>query len=100
MKISLNHFQHGRLKIRTTEEQKALKEKEQKKKLVTYQLGMQKIFSSRNESSFDPECLSICTQLLVVNPDVYTLWNYRKEVILRQIENRYVSIFLVLSKSK
>lgn len=76
------------MKIRTTEEQNVLKQKEQQKKLVAYQMGMQKIISSRNEDSYDPASLSMCTQLLIVNPDVYTLWNYRKEVILIEIEKR------------
>lgn len=48
-------------------------------------MGMKKILASRTNDSYDPECLSICTQLLVVNPDIYTLWNYRKEVILMEI---------------
>ncbi|CAG9814069.1 unnamed protein product [Phaedon cochleariae] len=73
---------HGRLKIRTSEDQKLRKQKEQQKKLAAYHMGTEKILSSRKQDTYDPESISICTQILVVNPDIYTLWNYRKEVIL------------------
>ncbi|CAH1284744.1 unnamed protein product [Diabrotica balteata] len=77
---------HGRLKVRTSEEQKALKQKEQQKKLVAYHLGMNKILSTRNKDSYEPESLQISSQILIANPDVYTLWNYRKEIILMEIK--------------
>nr|CAH7764684.1 unnamed protein product [Callosobruchus chinensis] len=79
-------FSHGRLKVRTSEEQKALKEKEHQKKLVAYQAGIDQILSSRKPDSYDPECFALSTQLLMANADIYTLWNYRKEVILIEKE--------------
>ncbi|KAL1513317.1 hypothetical protein ABEB36_002739 [Hypothenemus hampei] len=75
---------HGRLKVKTTEEQKAEKHREQQKKLVAYRMGMKKIALSRSSDSYDPESFAISAQLLCVNPDIYTLWNYRKEVALLQ----------------
>ncbi|KAJ8926746.1 hypothetical protein NQ314_020863 [Rhamnusium bicolor] len=86
---------HGRIKVRTTEEQKALKHKEQQKKLTAYRMGMQQILSTRKEDNYDPVSLDICTQLLSVNPDIYTLWNYRKEAILIEIEKRSVKLLMV-----
>ncbi|CAH1108505.1 unnamed protein product [Psylliodes chrysocephalus] len=77
---------HGRLKVRTSEEQKALKQKEQQKKLLAYHMGMEKILSTRKKDSYDLESLQISASILSSNPDVYTLWNYRKEVILMKIE--------------
>ncbi|KAK4879472.1 hypothetical protein RN001_007618 [Aquatica leii] len=62
---------HGRLKVRTTEEQQLLKRKEQQKKLIAYRMGMKQILDSRKP----------------VNPDIYTLWNYRKEVALLEINS-------------
>lgn len=73
---------HGRLKVRTTEEQRFQKEKEHKRKLQAYRDGMDKILSSRNENTFDESSLSLSGQILCSNPDIYTLWNYRKEVVL------------------
>ncbi|XP_023025898.2 rab geranylgeranyltransferase subunit alpha isoform X1 [Leptinotarsa decemlineata] len=77
---------HGRIKVRTSEEQKALKQKEQQKKLAAYQMGMSQILETREKNSYVPSSFSLCTQLLASNPDIYTLWNYRKEVILMEIE--------------
>ncbi|KAF2904668.1 hypothetical protein ILUMI_01510 [Ignelater luminosus] len=77
---------HGRVKVRTSEEQQLLKQKEQQKKLIAYRLGMKQILQSRKPDSYDPECLGICAQLLIINPDIYTLWNYRKEVVLLEIK--------------
>lgn len=73
---------HGRLKVKSTEVQKEEKRKEQQKKLTAYRMGMKKILSSRKSDSYDAESFAIASQLLFVNPDIYTLWNYRKEVIL------------------
>jgi len=78
---------HGRLKVRTTEEQRLLKQKEQQKKLMAYRLGMKQILHSRKPDSYDPESFAICAQLLAINPDIYTLWNYRKEVVLLELKN-------------
>lgn len=77
---------HGRVKVRTSEEQRLLKEKEQQKKLAAYKMGMKHIASTRNKTTYDPESFSICTQILNLNPHIYTLWNYRKEVILIEKE--------------
>ncbi|GJQ70123.1 hypothetical protein Trydic_g22593 [Trypoxylus dichotomus] len=77
---------HGRLKVRTTEEQKLLKQKEQQKKLKAYRYAMNQVFLTRKDVPYNKDSLILCAQILTVNPDVYTLWNYRKEVILQQIE--------------
>lgn len=79
---------HGRLKVRTTEEQKLLKEKENNKKLGLYKKGMTFILGSRRKDSYDEEAFKLSTQILQNNPHVYTLWNYRKEVLLIEIERR------------
>jgi geranylgeranyl transferase type-2 subunit alpha len=77
---------HGRIKVRTSEEQKLQKHKEQQKKLAAYRMGMKQILSTRNKDTYDQSSLVLSAQLLVVNPDIYTLWNYRKEVTLMEIK--------------
>jgi geranylgeranyl transferase type-2 subunit alpha len=79
---------HGRIKVRTSEEQKLQKHKEQQKKLAAYRMGMKQILSTRNKDTYDQSSLVLSAQLLVVNPDIYTLWNYRKEVTLMEIKER------------
>ncbi|KAI4465028.1 protein farnesyltransferase alpha subunit/rab geranylgeranyl transferase alpha subunit [Holotrichia oblita] len=80
------YFKHGRLKVRSTEEQKLLKQKEQQEKLKAYRYAMNQVAATRKEYPFNKHSLMLCAQVLTVNPDVYTLWNYRKEVVLQQIE--------------
>jgi len=80
---------HGRLKVKSTEEQKAEKQKEQQKKLTIYRMGMKKILSTRQDVTYDTESFAISSQLLCVNPDIYTLWNYRKEVLLIEEKEWY-----------
>lgn len=50
---------------------------------------MQFILSTRKEDSYDDKALTKSAFLLTQNPDIYTLWNYRKEVILMKIKERY-----------
>jgi hypothetical protein len=51
-------------------------------------MGMKQILSTRNKDTYDQSSLVLSAQLLVVNPDIYTLWNYRKEVTLMEIKER------------
>ncbi|XP_022919133.1 geranylgeranyl transferase type-2 subunit alpha [Onthophagus taurus] len=77
---------HGRLKVRTTEQQKLLKQKEQQKKLAAYKHVMNQVSLNRKSVPYHVETYSLCAQILQSNPDVYTLWNYRKEVVLQQLQ--------------
>ncbi|CAH0603116.1 unnamed protein product [Chrysodeixis includens] len=73
---------HGRVKVRTTEEEKARKEKERQEKLKVFKHAMQKIFHKRKESELDKELLELTGKVLSSNPDIYTLWNIRREILI------------------
>lgn len=75
--------------MRTTEEQQLQKHKEQQKKLAAYRQGFKQILSTRNKDDYDSNSLMLSAQILVVNPDIYTLWNFRKEATLMEVESRY-----------
>ncbi|RZF34884.1 hypothetical protein LSTR_LSTR012881 [Laodelphax striatellus] len=79
---------HGRVKVRTTEEQKELERKEREKKVKVYKAAIQKVFAKRKNNELDDEGLEITGQILLSNPDIYTLWNYRKEIVLHYKEIR------------
>lgn len=82
-------MQHGVLKVRTTEEQRLKKKKEQEKKLAAYHQSVKQILNARAEGLYDTKNLQLCALVLSSNPDVYTLWNYRKEAVLLEIKAKY-----------
>ncbi|BFZ13256.1 hypothetical protein BsWGS_16295 [Bradybaena similaris] len=73
---------HGRLKVKSTAEQLEAKLKEREKKLQLYNAATSKIFSKKKNGELDEELLLASAEVLAVNPDFYTLWNYRKETFL------------------
>jgi len=81
------------LKVRTSAEEAARKKKEQEQKVIAYRAGMGKIFAKRAANEFDQEMLELTGKILCVNPDIYTLWNIRKECILKMIENDRLYLF-------
>ncbi|XP_065364443.1 geranylgeranyl transferase type-2 subunit alpha [Calliphora vicina] len=76
---------HGRLKVRTTEEERERKKKEQALKVKAYKAAMGKIMSKRKNLEYDDEMLMYTTPILQRNPDVSTLWNIRRECILAKV---------------
>ncbi|XP_026757236.2 geranylgeranyl transferase type-2 subunit alpha [Galleria mellonella] len=72
---------HGRVKVRTTEEEKARKEKEKQEKLKVFKHAMQKIWDKRKKEELDLELMELTGKVLTSNPDIYTLWNIRREIL-------------------
>lgn len=74
---------HGRLKVRTSAEEAIRKKKEQDLKAKAYRNGMDKIFALRSKNCLDQNLLELTGKILSVNPDLSTLWNIRRECILK-----------------
>lgn len=74
---------HGRLKVRTSAEEAARKKKEQDLKAKAYRNGMSRICDLRLSENFWNELLELTGKILSVNPDITTLWNIRRECILK-----------------
>ena len=79
--ISFSNRMHGRVKIRTSEEQAAAKKLEREKKIKKFQNVTNEIYTKREADSLDEELLKLTETLLAWNPDHYTIWNIRREVI-------------------
>ncbi|XP_061389952.1 geranylgeranyl transferase type-2 subunit alpha-like [Musca vetustissima] len=77
---------HGRLKVRTTEEERERKKKEQALKVKAYKAATAKISVKRQNHEYDDEMLAYTTPILQRNPDVSTLWNIRRECILAKMK--------------
>lgn len=76
---------HGRLKVKTSEEQAEAKRLEREQKLKLYQSATQAVFQKRQAGELDESVLELTSQILGANPDFATLWNCRREV-LQQLE--------------
>ncbi|XP_061192641.1 geranylgeranyl transferase type-2 subunit alpha-like [Saccostrea echinata] len=83
-----NLEKHGRLKVKTTAQQEEAKRKEREQKLKLYNAATSAAFKKRLNGEFDEEGLKITGEILSVNPDFYSLWNYRKEIFLFMKENK------------
>ncbi|XP_024946850.1 geranylgeranyl transferase type-2 subunit alpha [Cephus cinctus] len=70
---------HGRVKVRTTAEQEEIKKVERAKKVAEYKAGMNLVFQKRRDKIYDDELLLVTERIVVKNPDIYTLWNIRRE---------------------
>ena len=82
---------HGRLKVKSTEQQKAEEEAKRDDKLKTYQYAMGKILENRetwkNSAAGETpnEAWKMTAGVLMANPDIYTLWAIRKENIEKEV---------------
>ncbi|XP_052836033.1 geranylgeranyl transferase type-2 subunit alpha [Drosophila gunungcola] len=76
---------HGRVKVRTTEEERERKKKEQALKVRAYRAAMGRIQKKREAGELDNELLTLTVQILQRNPDVSTLWNIRRECVLEKL---------------
>ncbi|XP_022112441.2 geranylgeranyl transferase type-2 subunit alpha isoform X1 [Pieris rapae] len=73
---------HGRIKVRTSEEEKLKKERERQEKLKVFKHAMHVIQNKRQKCELDTEQLDVTGQVLIKNPDIYTLWNIRREILI------------------
>uniref|UniRef100_A0A6M2DHR2 Geranylgeranyl transferase type-2 subunit alpha n=1 Tax=Xenopsylla cheopis TaxID=163159 RepID=A0A6M2DHR2_XENCH len=72
---------HGRIKTRSTEEEAARKLKERQAKVVAYKQISSQIFEMREKKQLNGVLMNLLAQALSANPDIYTFWNIRKEVL-------------------
>eukprot|EP00038_Savillea_parva_P020222 m.30701 g.30701 ORF g.30701 m.30701 type:complete len:641 (+) comp4737_c0_seq2:46-1968(+) len=74
---------HGRVKVKTTAEQQAAKEKERQKRAEKYLAVRNAIVARRSaaETRADPKLIQMTTGLLGTLPDFATMWNWRREAL-------------------
>ena len=72
---------HGRLKVRTTEEQQERKQLEREKKLKIYKYAMSECLGRVRDSQYDLPGLKMSEEILSNNGDIQTLWSMRKTTL-------------------
>jgi geranylgeranyl transferase type-2 subunit alpha len=73
---------HGQIKIRTSAEQKAIRERERAEKLRLYLIEYENILNNRQLTDLFI-ILKQTENILSDHPDCFTLWNIRRETILK-----------------
>ena len=71
---------HGVKKIPLSVDEKAIQAKARAVKLKEFEQGRDLINAKRAACEYDLDGLEKSARMLEVNPDYYTLWNYRKQV--------------------
>lgn len=71
------------MKSRTSAEEAARKKKDQKQKVIAYRASMSKILDKHLAKQYDSELIQMTTMILCINPDITTLWNIRRECLLK-----------------
>lgn len=74
---------HGRLKVKTTAQQEAEKKANRQRKVKEYKHAMEAVAQARKQGHLE-EAMKVSAAILMANPDISTMWNIRKEVILKQ----------------
>lgn len=82
---------HGRLKVKTTKEQEEEQKIKDREKAYHFRHLTDRLFELRASIKTGENLDSIfklTTELLLLNPDFYTVWNIRKESILKHVEQQ------------
>ncbi|XP_039443904.1 geranylgeranyl transferase type-2 subunit alpha isoform X2 [Culex pipiens pallens] len=72
---------HGRLKVRTSAEEAARKQKERNAKAAAFRAGMERILAKKERAELDEELMLLTGKILSANPDVAMLWNLRRQCL-------------------
>lgn len=75
------------MKVRTSEEEEQQRKLKQEAKLKVYIPCLERIFAKRKANELDSELITLTGNILISNPDFYTLWNVRKQCFLSALEN-------------
>jgi geranylgeranyl transferase type-2 subunit alpha len=78
---------HGRKRQVLSPEQQADANAVLQKKIQSYKKLSSIAFKNFNDKNTSFEAYDLNGQLLCINPDVYSLWNHRKEIILHQLKD-------------
>lgn len=82
---------HGRLKVITSKEQEEEQKIKEREKAYHFRHLTEKLFDIRAEiQSADDheEYFKLTSELLLINPDFYTVWNIRREALLAHINRQ------------
>ncbi|VDO03453.1 unnamed protein product [Rodentolepis nana] len=73
---------HGQVKVRRSPEQDASFQQSQRELKMRFSVLADEVFAGRRACNYDLAILGKLSELLEQCPDMFTLWNYRREILL------------------
>ncbi|KAK6204918.1 geranylgeranyl transferase type II alpha subunit [Scheffersomyces amazonensis] len=75
-------MQHGVQRVNLSQEAKRLKLERDAIKTANYRQLTAKLFKLRDSEVYTIETFNETTQILLLNPEFYTMWNYRRDILI------------------
>jgi geranylgeranyl transferase type-2 subunit alpha len=72
---------HGVKRTRQSREAIEARKEKEKAKLASYLELTDKLFELKSQKDWSKAALDLTTQILNVNPELYTAWNYRRDIL-------------------
>ncbi|KAJ3008088.1 Rab geranylgeranyltransferase [Thoreauomyces humboldtii] len=76
--------QHHQKKVATSPEVLQAYRAKSAKKLESYKHIYDAVLLARRENQLDDAAFTLTTQLLSINPEFYTIWNYRRRILVQK----------------
>jgi geranylgeranyl transferase type-2 subunit alpha len=74
--------QHGIKRFHLSEEAKKAKLQREQQQIKNYRQLTQSVLENKKKKVYDDRVFKKTTELLNVNPEFYTVWNYRRDIII------------------
>jgi geranylgeranyl transferase type-2 subunit alpha len=73
---------HGRRKVKTTEDKERERRELEKKKCLQYSSILNDFWERKSKNDYSEDMLQLTEKILDVNTECYTVWNYRRTILL------------------
>lgn len=83
---------HGRKKVKNSAEAIQQKREKESAKIVEYRALVDRILELNRKRDTSKEALDLTTKLASLNPEFYTVWNYRRRIILSSDTDKQVAL--------
>lgn len=78
-------MQHGVKRQIYDAELRRRKLEKDKFKIKTYRELVSELFEKKNAKDFSEESFELTLEIILLNPDFYSVWNYRKDILLSKV---------------
>ncbi|UZO04232.1 uncharacterized protein OCT59_024623 [Rhizophagus irregularis] len=73
---------HGRKRVKPSAEVEKLRKEKEVTKIKEYRNLVESYFQKKDKKEFDNDALALTTKILSQNPDFYSIWNFRRLILL------------------